>query len=87
MAEAAPERPGRSNTVLPYIPTPQEGLRAGPHLVWSSLEDAGTLVDGLCPQTDVFVLQLLGCAVHGLGDQAAFRNLTLQLQTSLRVSV
>lgn len=54
-----------------------------PHLVWSSLEDAGALVDGLGPQTDVFVLQLLGCAVHGLGNQATFRYLTLQVQTCM----
>lgn len=47
--------------------------------MWSSLEDAGALVDGLRPQADVFVLQLLGRAVHGFGDQAAFRHLALRV--------
>lgn len=48
-----------------------------PHLVRSSLEDTGALVDGLSPQTDIFVLQLLCCAVHGLGNQTTFWYLTL----------
>lgn len=43
-----------------------------------SLEDAGALVDGLGPQADTFVVQLLGCAVHGLGDQAALWYLALR---------
>lgn len=49
-----------------------------PHLVWCSLEDTGALVDGLGPQADIFVLQLLGRAVHRFGNQAAFWHLTLQ---------
>lgn len=44
----------------------------------SSFEDAGALIDHLSPQTDVLVLDLLGCAVHGLGNQATLRYLTLQ---------
>lgn len=49
-----------------------------PHLMWRSLEDAGALIDCLSPQTDILVLQLLRRAVHGLGNQAALRYLTLQ---------
>lgn len=77
------------SNVLPYIFT--SNLTAGfpsfpltlvlcvkPHLVWRSLEDAGALVDRLGPQADIFVLQLLGRAVHRLGNQAAFWYLTLQ---------
>ena len=45
--------------------------------MWSSLEDAGTLVDCLCPQADILVLELLSCAVHGLRNQATFGYLTL----------
>lgn len=55
------------------------------HLVWTSLEDTGALVDGLRPQADVFVLQLLGCAVHGLGNEAAVRDLTLQREIMAHV--
>lgn len=47
------------------------------HLVRRSLEDTGALVDRFSPQTDVFVLQLLWCAVHGLGNETTFWYLTL----------
>lgn len=62
---------------------PEEERHTGPHLVWRSLEDAGTLVDCLRPQADVFVLQLLCCAVHGFGDEAAFWHLALRVQQIL----
>lgn len=48
----------------------------------SSFEDAGALIDHLSPQTDVLVLDLLGCAVHGLGNQATLRYLTLQRKST-----
>lgn len=78
------------SAVLPYIQYSFQNITPGspallltsvlcdePHLVRSSLEDAGALVDRLSPQADVFVLELLGCAVHRFGNQAAFWYLTL----------
>lgn len=66
--------------ILSILP-PTLVLCLQPHLMWRSLEDAGALVDCLCPQPDILVLQLLRRAVHGLGNQTALRYLTLQRKT------
>lgn len=65
-------------TSLP-LTSPSSGVQ--PHLMWSSLEDAGALVDCLSPQADILVLKLLRCAVHRLGNQAALWYLTLQRES------
>lgn len=53
-----------------------------PHLVRGTFEDAGRLVDGFCPQLQVFVFQLLRGPVQRFGDQSSLRHFTLERQTS-----
>lgn len=50
-----------------------------------SFEDAGGLVDGLGPELEVFVFQLLRGPVQGLGDQPALRHFTLQSKHSMKL--
>lgn len=52
-----------------------------PHLVRGAFEDAGGLVDGLRPQFEVLVFQLLCGPVQRFGDQPSLRHLTLERQT------
>lgn len=65
----------------PLCSAPAEVHCVGAHLVGRSLEDAGTLVDSLCPQADVFVLQLLCSTVQRLGHQASLWDFTLHTDT------
>lgn len=65
----------------PLCSAPPEVHCIGAHLVGRSLEDAGTLVDSLCPQADVFVLQLLCSTVQRLGHQASLWDFTLHTDT------
>lgn len=51
-----------------------------------SFEDAGGLVDGLGPELEVLVLQLLRSPVQGLGDQPALRHFTLQSKHRRKLS-
>lgn len=86
MAEVSTNHPSETSCSSPMsCPTfiYAKVLHVQSHLVWSSLEDAGALVDRLGPQADIFVLQLLGCAVHRFGNQAAFWYLALQRKTCI----
>lgn len=49
--------------------------------MWGSFEHAGRLVDGLRPELQVFILQLLCSPVQGLGDQSTLWHVTLERQT------
>lgn len=49
--------------------------------MWGSFEHAGRLVDGLRPELQVLILQLLGSPVQGFGDQPALWHVTLEKQT------
>lgn len=70
---------GPLQNIITASPSVPGALFVQPHLMWSSLEDTGALVYCFGPQADIFILHLLGCAVHGLRNQAAFWNLTLQV--------
>lgn len=49
--------------------------------MWGSFEHAGRLVDGLRPELQVLILQLLGSPVQGFGDQPALWHVTHALAT------
>lgn len=66
---------------LHLLPPQLEGGQMGEHwieyLIWGSLEDAGTLIEGVGPEAVLLTLQLLCCSVQRLGYHATIRNLTL----------
>lgn len=49
--------------------------------MWGSFEHTGRLVDGLRPELQVLIFQLLGSPVQGFGDQPTLWHVTLEKQT------
>lgn len=70
-AGSSPKPTGDPRRTSPWL-----GPRA--HLVRGPFENAGRLVDGLGPELEVFILQLLRRPVQRLGHQAPLGHFTLQ---------
>lgn len=70
------KEPGPLREALPA--TGKVGEAEGGYLMRGSLEHAGGLVDGLRPELQIFILQLLCSSVQRFGDQATLWHITLE---------